>query len=293
MSLGAEKQERVGNNGGQEESQVKLTEQTPALEQLKGVDPASVEKAATYGDQMSAWDDRHLTEDQKAWMQSEAEIVDEIVSALGANQIRMGDVGCGNARILGKLSATPGTYVGFDNDAETIAGAREDFQVTDCAHFPDAADYREGLPRYTANHGKMDLLVCLGNTLGTLGGDRLEHIKNMFEHTDVLVVSVVENATGVSLKRLEYYAKNSYDCHINWSTGTITSEQWGESFSWARDELLEIAESMRAEGAEAAEVFKAAPLGLVLVLARSGDTLDEISGESMRRFDHNNLNWRF
>jgi hypothetical protein len=115
----------------------------------------------------------------------------------------------------------------------------------------------------------------------------------MFEHTDVLVVSVVENAKSVSLKRLEYYAKNDYDCHINWGTGTITSETWGESLSWAKDELLAIAESMRAEGAEAAEVFKAAPLGLVLVLARSRDTLDTITGESMRRFDHSNLQWRF
>lgn len=65
MGLGAEKQERVGNNGEQEESQVKPTEQTPALEQLKGVAPVSLEAAATYGDQMSAWDDRHLTQDQK------------------------------------------------------------------------------------------------------------------------------------------------------------------------------------------------------------------------------------
>lgn len=297
MGLGAENQENAREDVGQQNPHPhdmgpeQLLQQAPALEDLQDVAGAPVEEVS--GAQMSAWDDSHLTQHQKNWMQSEAEIIDVVVTTLGAAQVKVGDVGCGNARFLRKLTALPGEYIGFDNDAVTIAGARKSFEMNANVQFPDAEDYREGLPRYTDEHGKMDLLLCLGNTLGTLGGDRLEHIKTMFTHTDVLVVSVVESTKDVSLKRLEYYGKNGYDCHICWDTGTITSKEWGESYAWSREQLLEIADLMRAEGVEAAEVFKAAPLGLMLVLARSHDTLDAVVGASMRRFEGQNLNERF
>ncbi len=292
MGLGAENRESTSEDVGQQKgashdmAPEQLPQLAPTLEDLQRVAGTPVEEVS--GAQMSTWDDSHLTESQKKWMQSEAEIIDIVVSTLGAAQVKVGDVGCGNARFLRKLTALPAEYIGFDNDPVTIAGARKSFEMNANVQFPDAEDYREGLPRYTDEHGKVDLLLCLGNTLGTLGGDRLEHIKKMFAHTDVLVVSVVENKTDVSLKRLEYYGKNGYDCHICWNTGTITSKEWGESYAWSKAQLSEIADRMRAEGADAAELFTAPPLGSVLVLARSHDTLDAIIGESMRRFECEN-----
>jgi SAM-dependent methyltransferase len=297
MGLGAENQDSAREEVGQQKASrhdvapEQLSQQAPAPEDLQGIAGTPVEEVS--GAQMSAWDDRHLTQHQKNWMQSEAEVIDVIVTTLGAAQVKVGDVGCGNARFLRKLTALPGEYIGFDNDPVTVAGARKSFEMNANVQFPDAEDYREGLPRYTDEHGKMDLLLCLGNTLGTLGGERLEHIKTMFTHTDVLVVSVVESKRDVTHKRLEYYGNNGYDCHICWDTGTITSKEWGQSYAWSKAQLSEIADSMRAEGAGAAEVFTAPPLGLVLVLARSHDTLDAILGESMRRFEGENLNVRF
>jgi hypothetical protein len=297
MGLGAENQGSASEDVGQHRAPPhdmapeQLLQQAPALEELQGLAAPPVEEVS--GTQMSAWDDDHITEHQKNWMQSEAEIIDIVVTTLGAAQVKVGDVGCGDARFLRKLTALPGEYIGFDNAPLTILEARKSFEMNANVQFPDAEDYQAGLPRYTDEHGKMDLLLCLGNTLGTLGGDRLEHIKKMFAHTDMLVVSVVENKRDVSLKRLEYYGKNGYDCHICWDTGTITSKEWGESYAWSRGQLLEIAHVMRAEGVEAAEVFKAAPLGLMLVLARSHETLDAVVGASMRRFEGQNLNERF
>ncbi|MCB0359595.1 MAG: class I SAM-dependent methyltransferase, partial [Bdellovibrionales bacterium] len=221
--------------------------------------------------EMSAWGDDSLTRNQLAWVQQEAQEVQRVLGVLAAalndRQPSVADIGCGDARIAARLHSLH-QYVGFDIDAAVIDENRTR-RESDWISFWNAGDFRETLPAAIKQRGRpFDLVIMTGNTLGTLGGDPTETLRVLAAHGDAMLVSVVQNQPEVTIERLRYYQKNGFNCCVNWTTGTITSEFCGGSFAWSRHRLTELGSSLRDLGHSWVEVREVPPLGYALVTRR-------------------------
>lgn len=226
----------------------------------------------------NAWDDRHLTPHQKRWMVAEARIISRLIAAQyprGAT-VSIADVGCGDARIAKRLAeqlkrwSIRIRYVGFDRDAAVIRKASR--KQPAWIQFAKPGPYQKALPfwvRTKRNGTPFDVVICTGNTLGTLRGNRAQHVRRIARYGLLNVVSVLGRGKRIVFRRLEYYLRNGYSCSVDWVTNTIRSQMWGQSRAWDRKGLLSIALQARdrlqgSRSRQRATVHRVAPLGLVL-----------------------------
>lgn len=190
--------------------------------------------------------------------------------------VSVADVGCGNARIAKRLQTQLKRwsirirYVGFDCDRAVILGARR--RTPTWIQFAKPGPYQSKLPLWvkTQRDGKpFDVVICTGNTLGTLRGNRAQHVRRIAKFGILTVVSVLGRGRDIVFRRLEYYLKNGYPCSIDWSTNTITSAIWGQSRAWDKEGLLSMTNSVRGHSrfprsSRDTTVYRVAPLGLAL-----------------------------
>ncbi|MBX7139279.1 MAG: hypothetical protein K1X83_14995 [Oligoflexia bacterium] len=222
---------------------------------------------------LSAWSEDHLTAAQLRWMENEVSVLRRVVAKCTRDKGQapvMYDVGCGiPARLfrddeLGSVIDSVQAYVGIDNEPATIEEAR--LLYGQRGRFLDPMDYHEALS--AVEGGRAELIICLGNTLGTLPGDRTAHVKFMGQHADTLLISVVRKGPDVLRERIAYYEKNGINCQINWDTNIIHSDVWGDSLAFGEGEFAQFSAALREAGMTRVSLHASDPLGTVLVAQR-------------------------
>ncbi|MBN8548746.1 MAG: class I SAM-dependent methyltransferase [Deltaproteobacteria bacterium] len=243
---------------------------TAAPAQGGAPDTAILGSATSSSQMMSAWTDAHLTTAQLAWKHAEHMLIKK---AIESGDIVI-DLGCGDCRILKSLQNAPfAQYIGVDHDAASIEEARRAFPSPTIPNSTFlAADLFRALPDMFLQEGApigRRVAICIGNTLGSFGDLRADALNAMLRFSDVTIVSVCHNTKEITLKRLEYYAKNEIDCRVDWKSGSIFSDAWGESRSFTEESLRALAEQAHAkELGFAAEFQTIAEFGLVMVLTK-------------------------
>jgi SAM-dependent methyltransferase len=221
---------------------------------------------------LSAWTDDHLTPHQLDWISAEHDFLCGLIQTADS----IFDVGCGDARILHKLAKLPfRSYMGIDIDRASIERADETFSDSRCtfvagnalSHLPTLI---KGWKSRDEGQDGREIVICTGNTLGSLESNQETALRVMMEEADCVIVSVCKNTPEIMLKRLEYYAKNNLSCRVEeWRSGSIISDMWGESRSFDEDSLRLL---VRAAGLERPEfscaISPVGSMGIALIANR-------------------------
>ena len=205
----------------------------------------------------------------------------EAKKLIAALNVRLGrkaciaDVCAGDGEKLSSF-ANVGVLHAFEINEEAVETAKVMYPGIEW----HSGDYAQTLPQTVAECGarRFDVVTCLGNSLGTLPGDRGEHVRAMGECGNALFISVfhADPIADVLPKRLEYYFKvwkqhrdtKVKEIKLNLETGTITTELWGDSEAFTEGQLRGYAEDLVPLGFGEPEIGYIEPIGIYLWVQR-------------------------